>query len=235
MIISKLRISNWKSFEHTQNPAWIEFNKLNIFIGPNSHGKTNLANALRLICDYDPDYGGNPNRNRKKVKLNDFNIENQCIEIEAITDYSDDSIIYKIDPNYPELFMKCNFKFKISILTKTLLRRAIFYKVLLLKYLTLLLRVFVHNSAYISEDFSVSKSIKNIFFPIGSDKKIFEIGINLDNNWEILQKHWSELKEEMLEFFHIKLQDAPPENKSDFLSDLLDENNQVFYLKFLRF
>lgn len=93
MTIKEIKISNWKSFEYNDNPKGIQFNFLNIFIGPNSEGKTNLANAIRLICDYNPDYGGDPDRKGNiKILKKDFNInsKNQPIEISAdVTNYDD--------------------------------------------------------------------------------------------------------------------------------------------------
>ncbi|MBL4755979.1 MAG: AAA family ATPase, partial [Flavobacteriales bacterium] len=49
MKVKRAKISNWKSFPYSETPDWMEFKKLNIFIGPNSHGKTNYVNALRYV------------------------------------------------------------------------------------------------------------------------------------------------------------------------------------------
>lgn len=64
MYISKLEISNFRSFQ----AGIIEFTpKINVIIGHNNAGKTNLINALQLI--FDPKY------NRARLSVDDFNKE----------------------------------------------------------------------------------------------------------------------------------------------------------------
>ena len=98
-MISKLRINNYKSFKYNKKPDWLEFNKINIFIGENSHGKTNITNALRLISGFEPDYGGNIYRNRNILSLIDFNDKNKCIQIEAAINNTTKNISFEINPN----------------------------------------------------------------------------------------------------------------------------------------
>ena len=60
MYISKILISNFRNFKNNV----IEFNPgLNVIIGPNNAGKTNLIKALQLIFDRE---------NRKKPTIDDF-------------------------------------------------------------------------------------------------------------------------------------------------------------------
>ena len=158
---------------------------LNIFIGPNSEGKTNLANALRLICGYDPDFGTDPELLEKNIRKtfepNDFYDKTQSIEIEAVSDSHEKPITLKISPEQ------------------------------------------------IGENTQRDQSLKNEFFPVGANKEIFKIGIKEVNNWDILQENWNELRYEMKDCFQISLQKEPPQNKDFILSDIQDENGQLFY------
>jgi len=81
--ISEIQINNWKSFGYKENPNKITFEKnLNIFIGRNSHGKTNFANALRMVCGIGPDYGGDQLvRTGKEFQERDFSIQGKPIDI----------------------------------------------------------------------------------------------------------------------------------------------------------
>lgn len=87
MRLKEIKISNWKSFPFDENPEPISFNEnLNIFIGPNSSGKTNLANAIRISCGYGPDYGGDKEVNRSKnIRNSDLNgLEKfACVQFET--------------------------------------------------------------------------------------------------------------------------------------------------------
>lgn len=87
MKVKQIQISNWKSFG--SNPATeVSFNdNINIFIGPNSEGKTNFTNALRMACGYSPDYGGNLyERGNKEIQVLDFNDKSEPIGITIHTD-----------------------------------------------------------------------------------------------------------------------------------------------------
>ena len=99
MYIKKLRISNWKSFEYNESPRWIEFGMLNIFIGPNSEGKTNLANALRVMFHGGPDYSEDKKLGRKAVECRDFNDDKYPIKIEAYVEGLSKPVPLEIDPN----------------------------------------------------------------------------------------------------------------------------------------
>ncbi len=114
MKITELLISNWKSFPFNNSPDPIRFHdNLNIFIGPNSSGKTNLANALRMVCGYGPDYGGDEDlRANEEIRKTDFNqiINNEPIEIKVRTDEQNDLVSLRIEQkdvpysfNYPKL------------------------------------------------------------------------------------------------------------------------------------
>lgn len=62
MYISKLKISNFRNFQ----TAEIDFiPEINVIIGHNNAGKTNLINALQLIFDY--------NNKRTRLSVDDFN------------------------------------------------------------------------------------------------------------------------------------------------------------------
>ena len=85
MKVIELHISNWKSFPYNDNPKPIIFNKkINIFIGPNSSGKTNLANALRLACGYRPHSVRDPKQDeneKNRIPKGYFKNSNKPIEI----------------------------------------------------------------------------------------------------------------------------------------------------------
>lgn len=85
MYISKLEINNFRNFQ----TGIIKFTpKINVIIGHNNAGKTNLINALQLI--FDPKY------NRAKLPVDDFNKEYsdfstppEIIISATITEYND--------------------------------------------------------------------------------------------------------------------------------------------------
>jgi predicted ATP-dependent endonuclease of OLD family len=61
MYISKIQISNFRNFRHKE----IEFNDgINVLIGHNNAGKTNLIKALSLVID---------TQNSKRLEVDDFN------------------------------------------------------------------------------------------------------------------------------------------------------------------
>lgn len=112
MKIIELKISNWKSFTFTENPDPIIFNEnLNIFIGPNSSGKTNLANALRLVCGYGPHPTRDPKMDQAIAKdlitENYFNNIEKPLEIKIRTSGDQPDPIF-INPN--EIGSKFNYK-----------------------------------------------------------------------------------------------------------------------------
>ena len=75
LIIKKLSIKNWKSFEQTD----FCFEAINVFIGKNSAGKTNLGNAIRLLFRKGLDFGSGG----REINQSDFHNPETDILIEA--------------------------------------------------------------------------------------------------------------------------------------------------------
>ena len=112
MKITELFISNWKSFPFTNSRDPIRFHdNLNIFIGPNSSGKTNTANALRLVCGYGPHPTWDPEMHKINSKdlitENYFNDINNPIEIKICTSGNQPDPIF-INPS--EIGSKFNYE-----------------------------------------------------------------------------------------------------------------------------
>lgn len=94
MKIKSITISNWKSFEDHEPIRFSE--GLNIIIGPNSSGKTNLANAIRMVCGYGPDYGGGfALRGNNEIQERDFNNPKKAIYLQLETDIGKETPISK--------------------------------------------------------------------------------------------------------------------------------------------
>ena len=71
MYISKIQINNFRNFKHKE----IEFNDgINVIIGHNNAGKTNLIKALSLIID---------TQNSKRLEVDDFNKNLTLAELKA--------------------------------------------------------------------------------------------------------------------------------------------------------
>lgn len=71
MYISKIQISNFRNFRHKE----IEFNDgINVIIGHNNAGKTNLIKALSLVID---------TQNSKRLEVDDFNKNLTLAELKA--------------------------------------------------------------------------------------------------------------------------------------------------------
>ncbi|MFC1679639.1 ATP-dependent endonuclease [Elusimicrobiota bacterium] len=90
-------ISNWKSFGYSAIPQPIplagDFKDINVFIGPNSAGKSNFANALRLLLfEHGTDYGGFPSR----IRPCDFYDRERPIELHADVE-ADDNTTFRVE------------------------------------------------------------------------------------------------------------------------------------------
>jgi predicted ATP-dependent endonuclease of OLD family len=71
MYISKIQISNFRNFKEKE----IEFNDgVNVIIGHNNAGKTNLIRALSLVID---------NQKPKRLEVDDFNKNVTIAELKA--------------------------------------------------------------------------------------------------------------------------------------------------------
>jgi predicted ATP-dependent endonuclease of OLD family len=81
-IIKSITINNYRSFSDSKRFTGLK--PINILIGPNSSGKSNFANALRLLLkpDTGTDHGGGHGRSDIKTK-NDFYNENKIITLQC--------------------------------------------------------------------------------------------------------------------------------------------------------
>jgi len=83
MKIKSIKIINYRSFPNSEKQNEIKCSGLNIIIGANGSGKSNIANALRLAFGYGPDYGYT--EDRKYLESYDYNTENE-IQIKISSD-----------------------------------------------------------------------------------------------------------------------------------------------------
>lgn len=92
MRVINISIKNWKSIK---DETLKDFKKINVFIGPNLAGKTNVANAMRLVLGKGFDFGSH----RGKIEKFDFNDRNNSILIKALVRSSEAELTpeYRID------------------------------------------------------------------------------------------------------------------------------------------